>query len=109
MHLLIVDDDANVRDSLAVVLADAGHSIQIAPNGAIALAYLKTATSPHLVLLDCMMPGLDGLAFLRLVFIDQAVPPMHRYVLMTIGDSLIPPTVSAFLTAHAIPLIQKPF
>lgn len=57
--LLIVDDDIPLREALALHLEDAGFQIVAADNGSEALEKLFRHR-PHLVLLDIMMPGLDG-------------------------------------------------
>lgn len=62
--ILVVDDDALIRRSLAVSLAQAGYQVQTAASGENALEIVR-AKSPDLVLLDISMPGMDGLEALR--------------------------------------------
>lgn len=57
--ILLVDDDRAVRMSLAAMLVDAGFDVKVARSGAEALRSFRTSR-PELVLLDVMMPGLDG-------------------------------------------------
>ncbi len=57
--ILVVDDDAYVCESLAAVLTDDGHTVLTAQDGNEALRTLY-AEKPDLVLLDIMMPGMDG-------------------------------------------------
>jgi CheY-like chemotaxis protein len=62
--LLVVDDDTDLREALEEVLRDAGHTVLGASNGREALDVLaRTRPLPGLVLLDMMMPVLDGLGF----------------------------------------------
>jgi CheY-like chemotaxis protein len=62
--LLVVDDDTDLREALEEVLRDAGHAVLGAGNGREALEVLARARPlPGLVLLDMMMPVLDGLGF----------------------------------------------
>ncbi|QRN96889.1 response regulator [Archangium violaceum] len=62
--LLVVDDDADLREALEEVLRDAGFTVLGAGNGREALDVLaRTRPLPGLVLLDMMMPVLDGLGF----------------------------------------------
>ena len=62
--LLVVDDDTDLREALEEVLRDAGHDVLGAGNGREALEVLARARPlPGLVLLDMMMPVLDGLGF----------------------------------------------
>jgi two-component system chemotaxis response regulator CheY len=64
--LLVVDDDADLREALEEVLRDAGHEVLGASNGKHALEVLGTMpVLPGLVLLDMMMPVLDGGGFAR--------------------------------------------
>jgi CheY-like chemotaxis protein len=64
--LLVVDDDADLREALEEVLRDAGYEVLGATNGKHALEVLATAQPlPGLVLLDMMMPVLDGAGFAR--------------------------------------------
>ena len=65
-RLLIVDDDAFARDTLAQILQEEGYSVSCAANGREALRLMRGALLPDLVLLDLMMPVLDGFAFCRL-------------------------------------------
>lgn len=63
--ILLVEDDPALSESIAELLADAGYVVATAPHGAAALDYLHTNAAPHLILLDLMMPVLDGFAFRR--------------------------------------------
>ncbi len=62
-RILIVDDDASLRDSLALVLGAEGYEIVTAADGSEALATLEEGP-PDLVLCDLRMPGMDGLQLL---------------------------------------------
>lgn len=63
-RILIVEDDADIRDTLEEVLVAEGYSVQVASNGQEALDCLRSAEQlPNLVLLDLMMPIKDGQAF----------------------------------------------
>ncbi len=60
MHILVVDDDRAVRDSLARSLQYSGYEVSTATDGVEALAALS-ANRPDAVIMDVMMPRLDGL------------------------------------------------
>jgi adenylate cyclase len=64
---LVVDDDKDTRDWLRGVLVDEGWTVSEAENGLAALDRLETATraAPDLILLDLMMPKMDGFEFLE--------------------------------------------
>jgi CheY-like chemotaxis protein len=61
--ILIIDDDDDLRDALAEVLVDEGYRVQQEPGGLEALQALRRGLRPDLILLDLMMPGLDGQQF----------------------------------------------
>ena len=60
MEILIVDDSPTSRMLLKTVLGKLGYGVVVAADGDDALAKLERADSPDLVILDWMMPGLDG-------------------------------------------------
>ena len=61
--ILIVDDDAGSRKALAEVLTDEGYTVATAGDGADAMTYLRQGHRPRVILLDLMMPGVDGWDF----------------------------------------------
>src|SRR5512138_320665 len=65
MRILVVEDDQDIRDILEIVLAAEGHEVQTAADGVAGLDRLRGGPLPSLILLDMMMPRLDGEGFLR--------------------------------------------
>jgi signal transduction histidine kinase len=63
--VLIVDDDAAVRDTLASILSESGFSVSAADGGALALRDVEGGLRPDVVLLDRSMPEMDGLALAK--------------------------------------------
>lgn len=63
-HVLIVEDDDDIRTTLADVVELAGHQVSVAANGREALDVLAS-DGPNIVFLDIMMPVMDGIEFLR--------------------------------------------
>ena len=61
--VLVVDDDIDIRETISLVLEDEGYAVASASNGAEALAYLQAHPPPDVILLDLMMPVMDGGAF----------------------------------------------
>jgi CheY-like chemotaxis protein len=59
-----VEDDPDVRDSLALVLRQRGHEVVEASHGREALALLAASPPPTVILLDLMMPVMNGWQFL---------------------------------------------
>jgi CheY-like chemotaxis protein len=62
--ILLVEDDRDSREALAFVLEDAGHTVASAGNGREALELLDDDEKPDLILLDLMMPVMNGWEFL---------------------------------------------
>jgi CheY-like chemotaxis protein len=63
--VLIVEDDAGLREMMAQLLSLAGFETHSVANGREALAYLRSAAAPGVILLDLMMPVMDGWTFRR--------------------------------------------
>ena len=61
--VLIVDDDADIREALLDVLNDHGYPASAVANGREALDYLRGGKRPCLILLDLMMPIMNGTQF----------------------------------------------
>lgn len=64
-QILLVDDEAMVRETLAASLADAGYGVHIAADGAAALEILGSEVTVDVLVTDLSMPGIDGLALIR--------------------------------------------
>ena len=63
-HILVVEDDADIRELVAMILEDQGYEVQVAEHGADALTKLRSVgEKPCLILLDLMMPIMDGWSF----------------------------------------------
>ena len=66
MLILTVEDDDAIRESIGEVLSYAGHTVLAASNGQEAINILETAdVKPDLILLDLMMPVMDGWVFME--------------------------------------------
>jgi CheY-like chemotaxis protein len=81
MKILIVDDELLIRRSLSRLLKQRGHDVYEAENGRLAVD-LWRAKKPDLVLLDFMMPGLNGLEVLKEIEpqLKKKVVVMSAYV-----------------------------
>ncbi len=100
--ILIVDDEAGIRQSLEGVLTDEGYSCVHAKDGTDALSQLRTA-HPSLVLLDIWMPGMDGMETLRRIKeLDPGLP-----VVMMSGHATISTAIRA-TKEGASDFIEKP-
>ena len=63
--ILIVDDDAELRDAMRMLLELGGYSVETACDGTQALDGLRSGLQPRLILLDLMMPGMDSFQFVN--------------------------------------------
>ncbi|MFL6206184.1 MAG: response regulator transcription factor [Acidimicrobiales bacterium] len=80
-EILIVDDDASIRAMLGFVFDDAGYTVVEAADGAEALEALR-GSPPALMVLDLMMPGIDGVEVLRRRE-AEALAPETRVLILT--------------------------
>jgi CheY-like chemotaxis protein len=62
--VLVVDDDAEIRQALAELLEDEDYGVRLAANGKEALELVSAGLRPDVILLDVMMPVMDGWHFL---------------------------------------------
>ena len=62
--VLIVDDDGGIRGVLSQILQDEGHAVESASNGLEALRKLEGSVHPCVILLDLMMPVMNGWEFM---------------------------------------------
>ncbi len=81
-RLLIIDDDARLTDAMTVFLARRGYDVDVAHSGADGLARFA-GRPPHLVILDVMMPGMDGWDVCRRLRAQANVP----IIMLTARDS----------------------
>jgi CheY-like chemotaxis protein len=97
--VLVVDDEIDIREAVAEVLADEGYEVYAAGDGAEALRKARTV-HPSLVLLDLMMPGMNGWEFRAAQASDPELKQIPVVVLSALGKV-------AGLDANGF--IQKPF
>lgn len=71
--ILVVDDDPNIREVLAVLLSSEGYQVHTAEDGQEALQMQKLI-SPNLIILDIMMPGMDGVEVCARIRARSSVP-----------------------------------
>lgn len=107
--VLIVDDDEAIRDSLRLVLEDAGYSTCDAEDGTTALARLREDGSGMVVLLDLIMPGMDGEELLYVITGDSGLSIRHSYILMTAAHQRLTPDITSILARVSAPILEKPF
>lgn len=102
---LIVDDEAEVRQTLAEILQSAGHRVVTAASGHEALRQMGQAHF-DVIVTDMRMPGLDGRALYR--EIERRWPEQARRVVFVTGDTLTS-GLREFAANCGRPVIEKPF
>ena len=84
--VLIVDDDPGIRETLLEVLEDADFCPLAVANGQEALDYLRQGYKPCVILLDLMMPVMDGWQFRAAQMADPQLDPIPVVVLTAHND-----------------------
>jgi CheY-like chemotaxis protein len=105
-RILVVDDEANIREVVTLCLERlGGWEVLTAPSGREALQQIQAA-APDAIVLDVMMPEMDGFTFLKQLRADPSTPPIP--VVLLTANSYLPdphllPDLGIVLT------ISKPF
>lgn len=86
-HILVIEDDADVRAALADAFADAGLHVDLAEDGLDGLERLRGGARPSVIVLDLRMPRLGGLDFLKEMRADPAFEEIP-VITMTAGAEL---------------------
>lgn len=97
--VLVIDDEQAIRMLIAAILEDEGHDVVQARTGLEGLAMLAHVR-PDIIILDIMMPGIDGHETLRRIRQDARYDGLP-VIMVSAGSSLVPSDVAAF--------IPKPF
>jgi len=71
-HVLIVEDEENIVESLSFLLEREGYDVKSVLDGSRALAHLQERL-PDLLILDVMLPGVDGFEILRSIRADESL------------------------------------
>ena len=103
--VLLVDDNADMREYVARLLSGSGFEVQAAPDGEAALEILRRSR-PDLVLTDVMMPRLDGFGLLKAIRADPALAELP--VIMLSARAGEDPAIEGF-DAGADDYLSKPF
>ena len=105
-RLLVVDDDANNRDVLARTLQKRGYTVVQAADGAEALRMLQEDGGVETVLLDIIMPGMNGWETLQRMKADDTLKTLPVIMISGLGET---DAVVRCLELGAEDFVQKPF
>lgn len=103
IRLLLVDDEPHILQFLELGLVNEGYEVQTAPDGESALAAMA-CFKPHVVILDLMMPGMDGFEVCRQLRLEEAEAAI---IMLTAKDEV--QTRIAGLNLGADDYMVKPF
>ncbi len=102
-RILVVDDEPGMRDVLELGLPQHGFEVRCAADGPSALAVLRSAWRPDAIVLDILMPKVDGMALIPMVRRLTEAPIVMLSARSEVGDKV------AALTAGADDYVAKPF
>ena len=86
-RVLLVEDDADARDALALLLSSQGYELETAPDGDTAISKAQNF-HPDVLICDWRLPGIDGVDVARIIQTNSGVPVI-------------------FLTAHSLPDLRS--
>ena len=84
-RILVVEDDRDIADLIALYLRKAGHTVETLASGSAAVSHVR-ATPPDLVVLDLMLPGLDGIAVCQALRRDASTAAIPIIMVTAKGD-----------------------
>ncbi len=85
-RVLVVEDDDDARDALALILASQGYELETAGDGGAAIAKAR-AFHPDVLICDWLLPGMDGVSVARIIQRSDPIPVI-------------------FVTAHSVPELR---
>ncbi|MEM7154905.1 MAG: response regulator transcription factor [Myxococcota bacterium] len=103
--ILVIEDDASVRTLLSKSLRAKGYDVETCDDGLDGLTRLES-TRPDLIIVDIMMPRLDGMTFVKAIKGNQATQPIPIVFLTANND---PKTMIAGINLGARYYVTKPF
>lgn len=88
IRILVVEDDTHIAEGLKLNLNMQGYDVQIAPDGVKALEIWKSYT-PHIIILDIMLPGIDGFSVLQNIRLeDEKIPILVLSAKAAVDDKI---------------------
>jgi CheY-like chemotaxis protein len=103
-QVLVVDDDDDVREAIRCVLEASGISVTTAIDGADALQQLRAGTQTRVILLDLLMPRMNGWEFIEAQLQDPSLAVIPVVVLTADAQAVRRPHVM-----RTAGLVEKPF
>jgi DNA-binding response OmpR family regulator len=101
--ILVIDDEYGIADLLQFAFEDANYRVLTAPNGKMGLAAAQQH-HPHLILLDVMMPIMDGPAMLRALKADETLRQIPVLMMSSVDETTVRRLCDGFVA-----FVRKPF
>jgi CheY-like chemotaxis protein len=98
--ILVIEDDAAIRETLRLALEIEGYPVSTASNGQEGLSLLAKIPPPGLILLDLMMPVMNGWEFVEAIGRDRAFDMIPIVIITAFGDLVS--------SSESPPVIRKP-
>jgi CheY-like chemotaxis protein len=108
-HVLVADDEDDLRQTLRTLLEGEGYTVSEAVDGQQTLDAIRASPTPMVVLLDVLMPVLNGIRVLEAVATDPAVAERHAYLLLTADNRMLLDAAAAVLAQLGVAIVHKPF
>jgi CheY-like chemotaxis protein len=108
-HVLVVDDDAGIRETMRLMLEGASYAVTEAHDGVEALERLRAGAARYVVLLDYTLPHLDGPTLLRTLEADPALAGHHAAALVSARREVDEPELRDLCARLGVPILPKPF
>ncbi len=100
--VLIVDDDQDSRETARMILEEEGYRVEVVPDGGAALERLASSPLPTLMLVDLMMPVMDGMTLLANVESSAELSAIPVVIMTASGPD-------PYTSALRYPVLRKPF
>ena len=109
VKVLVVDDEAPIREGLRDLMEDEGYTVDEARGGREALAALERADASYVVLLDLIMPYVGGKDVLRAVALRPEWERRHVFILLTARHDARCGELGALVRDIGARVMEKPF
>ena len=107
--VLIFDDDESIRATVRMVLEDEGYTVLDAATGPEALQILEASDTPLIVLVDLLMPNMNGVEVLREVVARPPLAERHAYIVFTADERALLAAAQPYILTLVAPTLNKPF
>lgn len=108
-HVLVIDDDQDIRHSLRFLLQDAGFEVLEAGDGETALEALRASPDRLVALVDLLMSGMSGVEVLDAVADDPGLRGRHAYIVVTADNRALLQSAEPSMRRLSAGVVQKPF